>query len=192
MWSLRCTGTSRTGLCRLRVTTAAVKGPDPPQCVPDSLNLGWREELSKSAQYSLWRSPRRALDQHPGFWADSAGGNPRDNRRSISSNLPHKKRTGRTASIRRLRASPPRAVEAPEPQVVVVRPPRARRVEDRVGGVDPGHAVHAASVPVRVVLEREPSVCRTDLGLGRRRRHSQRRVVRGCARKVDGPRRPRF
>ena len=55
--------------------------------VPDSLNLGWREELSKSAQYLLWRSPRRALDQDPGFWADSDGGNPRDNRRSISSFL---------------------------------------------------------------------------------------------------------
>ena len=55
--------------------------------VPDSLNLGWREELSKSAQYLLWRSPRRALDQNPGFWADSAGGEPRDNTRSIRSNL---------------------------------------------------------------------------------------------------------
>ena len=143
--------------------------------VPDSLNLGWREELSKSAQYLLWRSPRRALDQDPGFWADSAGGEPRDNRWSISSNL-HTQKGRATASIR-LSRPPPRAVEAPEPQVVVVRPPRARRVEHRVGGVDAGHAVHAASVPVRMVLEREPSVGRPNFTLRRRRRHAERRVV---------------
>ena len=49
-----------------------------------------KSDLSKSAQYLLWRSPRRALDQDPGFWADSAGGEPRDNRRLISSNLHNK------------------------------------------------------------------------------------------------------
>ena len=155
-------------------------------------NCGFVADPSKSAQYLPWRSPRRALDQDPGFWADSAGGNPRDNRRPISSFLHHtKKRTGRTASIRR--ASPPRAVEAPEPQVVVVRPPRARRVEDRVGGVDAGHPFFTSrAAPVRVVFEREPSVRRTDLRLRCRRRHSERRVMRRCARKVDGVLWPRF
>ena len=132
--------------------------------VPDSLNLGWREELSKSAQYLLWRSPRRALDQDPGFWADSASGEPRDNTRSIGSNL-HTQKGRATASIR-LSRPPPRAVDAPEAQVVVVRPPRSRRVEDRVGGVDAGHAVHAAGVPVGVVLQSQPSVRRADFRLG--------------------------
>ena len=99
----------------------------------------------------------------------------------------------RRTSIRRPRASPSRAVEAPEPQVVVVRPPRARRVEDRVGGVDAGHPFFTSrAAPVRVVLEREPSVGRADLRLGCRRCHSKRRVMRRRARKVDGARRPRF